>query len=106
MVRRAAPASRQPGSTADTERSDDAALEAGQQGKTHKVSKHPDPATLPKSQVQGDPERPGDTPVNTKPEMKYADAMRLLDEGKLKRSVLTDQGWVTVAKAAPAGSRP
>ena len=106
MVRKTTrPAPRQPGASDSTERSDDDAIAAGQRGGAHKVSKHPDPATLPKSKVAGDPERPAEAPVNAKREMKYDEAMKLLGEGKLVRSVLTERGWVVVPKNAPPGPK-
>lgn len=99
------PVTRQPGSApepteqVDTESNVDKAIEAGRSGGTHKVAK-PKPV-VPPSKVQGDPERPATAAVNAKKEMSYAEAMKLLAAGELKRSVLTDQGWVCVAKAVP-----
>lgn len=81
----------------------DAAIAAGSRGGTHKVTK-PRPAT-PASKVKGDPERPKSAAVNAKPEISYAEAMALKAEGKLVRSVLTAQGWVTVDKVVPAGAK-
>lgn len=126
MVRRPAP--RQPGEKPDTESDADKAILAGKQGKTHRVAKHPDLATLPKSKVQGDPERPADAAVNAKKEMSYEKAMaalrdrneldRLLKVAEpnatqaeriealrttaLMRNVLTEQGWVCVNREPPA----
>ena len=37
--------------------------------------------------------------------MKYDEAMKLLGEGKLVRSVLTERGWVVVAKNVPPGPK-
>jgi len=85
----------------DTAPDQDAAIAAGAAGGTHKVSKHPDPKTLPKSKIVGDPARRPDMPVNAKGEMKYEDALKLMNEGKLTRSVLTDQGWLVVPRAVP-----
>jgi hypothetical protein len=71
----------------------DAAIAAAQSGRTHKVAKAKPAA--PPSRVRGDPERPPGAVVNAKPEMAYAEALALRDAGRLKRAVLTDQGWVT-----------
>lgn len=96
-------ATRQPGDTpADTEHDENAAIAAAQSGGTHKVAK-PRPAA-PKSPVVGDPARPKDAVVNQREEMSYDEAMKLLAEGKLTRSVLTEQGWVAVTKTPPPGA--
>lgn len=132
MARTTRPHARQPGTkAADTERSDDKAIAAGKAGKAHKVSKHPDVETLPKSKVRGDPERPADAAVNAKKEMTYAKAMDALADRKaldklrkiespteaqaermaelektaLTRNVLTEQGWVCVNREPPAQAR-
>lgn len=94
---RTPPVPREPGVTASDP---DAAIAAGQRGGTHKVQKHPDPETLPKSDVQGDPDAGPDAPVNAQKEMSYDEAMKLLSAGKLKRSVLTERGWVVAPKQA------
>jgi len=109
--------------TADTAPDAEKALEAGRAGGTHRVAKHPDPETLPKSPVKGDPERRQSATVNSRKEMSYAEAMKRLAMTKelrklkklanptdaerrrmdeiepqaLTRSVLTEQGWVAVA---------
>lgn len=70
----------------------DAAIVAARAGKARKIEK-PKPA-VPKSRVVGDPERPAEAAVNAKREMSYDEAMALRSEGKLDRSVLTEQGWV------------
>lgn len=95
-----APAPEAPGAAGESDV--DAAIAAGKAGGTHKVEK-PKPR-VPKSGVVGDPERPKkDDNVNARPEMSYQEAMEKLAKGELKRSVLTDQGWVSVPKATPQG---
>lgn len=105
---------------ADTEHDVDAALAAGASGGAHKVAKHPDPATLPKSPVKGDPLRKASAAVNAKEEMPYDKAMKMheaalelrdlqeinhpSDEQRKriaalqpiaqKKAILTPQGWV------------
>ena len=107
--------------------SEDAAIAAGQSGGTHRVQKHPDPETLPKSKVKGDPDRPADAAVNAKKEMSYAEAMKALEARNeldqlrkhqiptekqqarieeltpiaLQRNVLTEKGWVCVSREPP-----
>ena len=55
---------------------DDAAVDAGQAGGTHKVAKnHP---RVERSKVRGDPQRPPDAAVNAKKEMAYDEAMAML----------------------------
>lgn len=78
----------------------DAAIEAAQRGMTHKVAKAK--PVVPASKVKGDPERPKSAPVNAAKEMSYADAMKALAAGELKRSVLTERGWVAVNREPPA----
>lgn len=98
MPRESSTAPKVPGDTThDTEK----ALAAGANGGAHRVAKHPDPETLPRSPVQGDPDRPADAAVNAKGEMKYDEAMKLLEAGKLKRAVLTERGWLTVPMNPP-----
>lgn len=89
------------GATEPGESSIDAAIEAGQAGKTHKVEK-PKPI-VPPSKVKGDPARPAAAAVNAKPEMPYAEAMKKIAAGEITRSVLTDKGWIAVPKAQPKG---
>lgn len=107
---------RQPGEAADTEveavgatepgESDiDAAVEAGQAGKTHKITKAK--PVVPPSKVQGDPLRKPEAAVNARKEMPYAEAMKLHAAGKLQRAVLTEKGWVAPnARKPPAGPQP
>lgn len=71
----------------------DEAIAAAQSGRARKIAK-PKPQ-VPASRVRGDPERPKEAAVNAKREMSYDEAMKLRREGKLTRSVLTDEGWVT-----------
>ena len=98
---------RQPGAPApkpaDTESDADKAIIAGKAGGTHKVAKHPPVESLPQSKVKGDPDRPRDMPVNAKGEVKYEDAMKALQAGTLKRSVLTERGWVVAPGRKPPG---
>jgi len=82
-----------------TESNPDAAVAAAQTGGTHKVTR-PKPQ-VPPSPVKGDPHRPQGTGVNAKPTMTYDEAMAALEAGTLKKSVLTEQGWVAVPKAIP-----
>lgn len=89
------------GATEPGESNVDKAIAAGQSGRAHKIAK-PKPI-VPASKVKGDPERPAEAAVNAKKEMSYEQAMKLLAEGKLTRSVLTEQGWVAVPKKVPAG---
>lgn len=93
-VRKPGEEPRAPAAAPQSEASDDAAIDAGQAGGTHRVAKHPPADALPKSKVKGDPQRPKTAAVNAKKEMPYAEAMKLREAGTLKRSVLTDQGWV------------
>lgn len=80
----------------------DAAVAAAQRGQAHKVPKGR--AAVPPAPERGDPERPKKAAVNQEPEMTYAQAMKLLEAGELKRSVLTEQGWVVApTKKAPPG---
>jgi hypothetical protein len=79
--------------TAGGESNVDEAIEQAQSGRARKIAK-PKPV-VPASKVKGDPERPPEAAVNQKREMPYAEAMKLRAEGKLKRSVLTELGWVT-----------
>lgn len=123
MAKKPAPRTRQPGE--DTEHDTDKALEAGQSGGTHKVTKPKPEVGL--SKVKGDPTRPADAAVNAKKEMPYVEAMklhakaielnRLFEQGRPRdaaggeawdkevaalrplaqtKSILTEQGWVAV----------
>lgn len=80
----------------------DEAINAAQQGKAHKVAKARAP--VQPAPEKGDPARPAKAAVNQDPEMTYAKAMQLLEKGELKRSVLTEQGWVVApSKKVPPG---
>jgi len=82
----------------------DAAIAAGQSGKARKIAKPR--AAVPASKVKGDPLRAPEAAVNAKKEMPYAEAMVLLEAGKLTRSVLTEKGWVAAPnRVPPAGAR-
>lgn len=89
------------GATEPGESDIDAAVDAGQAGKTHKIAKAK--PIVPPSKVKGDPLRKPTAAVNAKAEMPYAEAMKKKDAGELTRSVLTDRGWVVVAKPQPKG---
>lgn len=106
----------------------DAAIAAAQSGRARQIKKPRAPVAP--SKVKGDPDRPADAAVNAKKEMSYADAMvahdaafelaRLqelerpsdeqrarmaqLDKIALKRSVLTEKGWVAVPNKKPRGA--
>lgn len=77
----------------------DEAIAAAQSGRARRIAK-PKPEVEP-SPIKGDPERPASAPVNAKREMSYADAMAELDAGTLKRSVLTEKGWVQPPNPEP-----
>jgi hypothetical protein len=71
----------------------DAAVQAGKGGGTHKVAKAR-PA-VPEAKVERpDTLRPPEAAVNLSGEITYDEAMAQLAAGTLKRSVLTEQGWV------------
>lgn len=118
----------QPGSApADTEHDVDKALAAGSEGKAHKVVK-PKPVAPP-SRVRGDPERPAEAAVNAKREMPYDEAMKAHDAAKelirlqeldnptdaqrarmealepiaMKKSILTERGWVAMPNRRTKG---
>lgn len=86
-----------------TESNVDEAIALAQSGKARKVAK-PKPVVQP-SKVRGDPDRPKSAAVNSKAQMSYADAMKALAAGTLKRSVLTERGWVAVNREPPVQAK-
>lgn len=83
-----------------TESDIDAALEAGAAGGTHRIVK-PKPEVGPARLPRPDPTRTQSAAVNQAPAMSYDEAMDALARGELKRSTLTERGWVAVAQEPP-----
>lgn len=73
--------------------SDDAALEAGQQGRAHKIAKPRAPVAPADLGGMADVTRPEKAAINAKKQMTVPEAMALDADGKLQRATMTDQGW-------------
>lgn len=72
---------------------DDAAVEAGRQGRARRVAKPRAPVAPADLGDRADTTRPPSAGINTKPQASYDEAMEQDRMGKLQRSVLTEKGW-------------
>lgn len=84
----------------NTESDVDEAIALAQTGQARPIIK-PRAPVAPARLTRPDPSRPPAAAVNQAPVMSYDDAMAGVKDGSVQRSVLTEQGWVAVAKAPP-----
>lgn len=88
----------------NTESDVDEAIALAQSGQARPIIK-PRASAPVASFHRPDPGRPPNAAVNQAPAMSYADAMAASAAGTLRRSVLTERGWVAVQKAPPPESK-
>lgn len=73
--------------------SDDAAVEAGQQGRAHKIAKPRAPVAPANLGPRADTTRPQTANINAKAQISTDEAKAADRKGKLLRPVLTPDGW-------------
>lgn len=71
----------------------DAAVEAGQQGRARRIAKPRAPVAPADLGGRADTTRPETAAINARKQMTVAEAMALDNQAKLERSVMTEQGW-------------